>query len=85
MRNNYRLTIKEHAFVSNANDIALLRLKTPINFSYLVSPACLYLGRREECGKKNLIVTGWGATEESKLRFLNFVKKTVFYGLFFHL
>lgn len=49
--------------VAQTNDIALLKLSTPVTYSDSVSPICLPGGRRVQVDDK-LIVTGWGAVAE---------------------
>ncbi|XP_036144539.1 trypsin-1 [Monomorium pharaonis] len=58
-------TIKHSGYstVNYNNDIALLKLKTPIKFEGLMRPACLPEQVKTFAGKKG-IVTGWGATKE---------------------
>lgn len=51
------------------NDIALIRVTKPIEFSKDVQPACLNVDLRDENPNMNLTVTGWGLiSPESELR-----------------
>jgi len=48
-----------------ANDIALLRLSSPITFTDHIQPVCLPSNVNDVlAGNLNMIVTGWGATSE---------------------
>ena len=44
------------------NDIAILKLKTPIRFSDTMSPVCLPENTSENYGGKRATVIGWGIT-----------------------
>lgn len=46
------------------NDIALMKLERPIEFTDSISRICLPNGRRLQLGNR-LLVTGWGNTDES--------------------
>lgn len=65
--NGYKVEYKQGEFDNNLHDIALLRLRKSIEFSDVVSPACLNLDRNEEDHDVKLIVSGWGRTEEREL------------------
>ena len=47
------------------NDIALLKLKVPIEYNIAVQPVCL--PRHEEIPRLNCIITGWGETRGQML------------------
>lgn len=46
-----------------SNDIALLRLESPVEYTDNIQPVCLPGGRSEEIGSRGF-VTGWGLTQE---------------------
>ncbi|KAJ0177721.1 hypothetical protein K1T71_006594 [Dendrolimus kikuchii] len=45
------------------NDIALLKLRKPVNFSKIIRPVCLPAAGVEPAGKEGIVV-GWGRTTE---------------------
>jgi secreted trypsin-like serine protease len=46
------------------NDIALLELRTPVPFNWLMQPACLPPpGENEDSSGQSVLVSGWGDTE----------------------
>ncbi|CAK1579268.1 unnamed protein product [Parnassius mnemosyne] len=45
------------------NDIALLKLRKPVNFSKIIKPVCLPAAGTEPAGKEGIVV-GWGRTSE---------------------
>lgn len=45
------------------NDIALLKLRKPVNFSRIIKPVCLPPPKVDPAGKQGLVV-GWGRTSE---------------------
>lgn len=46
------------------NDIALLELRTPVPFNWLMQPACLPSpGENEDSTGQSAVVSGWGTTE----------------------
>lgn len=54
------------------NDIAVLKLRTPVTFTDLISPVCLPYDRLntvESVNSKNVIVTGYGTTAFSEFTF----------------
>lgn len=67
MRHDYHIDSQRFHFRGNKNDIALLRLEDPIQFTNVISPACLNLERIEERPEVKLVVAGWGTTENGKL------------------
>ncbi|KAG5277685.1 hypothetical protein AALO_G00090240 [Alosa alosa] len=51
---------------TNNNDIALLRLSTPVNFNDYVSPVCLAASGSEFSTGTNSWITGWGYIGEGE-------------------
>lgn len=52
------------------NDIALIRLMSPIEFDSNAKPACLQTDLRDEVPDAKLIITGWGiVSTESRIFF----------------
>ena len=49
------------------NDIALIRLELPVEFSNNVRPACLPTDDSEDYVEKRAVVAGWGSTSFGKL------------------
>ena len=54
---------KRHTTVNN--DIALLKLKSPVSFSKYVRPICLPSSRAGTFVNQRATVAGWGSTEDS--------------------
>ena len=52
-------------FIVQYNDVALLTLDSPVQFSRSISPVCLpTLGTNEQYVAKEAVVVGWGALKE---------------------
>lgn len=53
-----------HFSVSKHHDIAILKLETPVKFTYFIQPICLPDKENSESARPvNLTVTGWGRTD----------------------
>lgn len=50
---------------TNENDVALLKLQTPLRFNNCVRPVAIWNG--DVPSQETCTVTGWGAIKESKL------------------
>lgn len=66
-----------HSFVSKKNDIALIKLAEPINFTDNIAPACLNVDPNDLSPDVPLFVTGWGSTSPER-EFIHSVPKGVF-------
>lgn len=49
------------------NDISLLKLSAPVNFTDYISPVCLASQGSNFLPRTNSMVTGWGVTSNGKL------------------
>ncbi|KAJ8686281.1 hypothetical protein QAD02_022075 [Eretmocerus hayati] len=57
-----RIRHPEYRRPAQYNDIALLRLQSPVTFNAFVRPACLSLDQRLKTGE-NAVATGWGIVD----------------------
>lgn len=48
--------------ITGVNDIALIQLWTPLEFSNLVRPACLNINTEDLGNGTSLTILGWGVT-----------------------
>lgn len=66
---------------NNYNDLALLRLQNVVTMSYYIQPICLPLAnelRNQTFALKELIVAGWGRTENGKSQLDKKIPKGLF-------
>lgn len=56
------------SFSDTVNDIAVLKLKTPINFGNTVQPVCLAGEDEKIPDNTEGIVTGWGMTKGTRIK-----------------
>ena len=52
-------------WMNSENDVALLRLVTPVELNRYVGTVCLLSSERELVGNQNCYVAGWGKTHAS--------------------
>lgn len=52
---------EQYGVVTHDNDIAVIRLRTPIQYSVAVQPICL--PRSEEVEDMMCVISGWGETQ----------------------